>query len=387
MNAATDVAIVGLGPAGRALAHRCLRHGLRVSVVDPHPKRRWTPTYACWLDELPSWIAPAVIAQTIAHPAVWANQRRALDRPYCVLDTAALQDSLTLDGADSYAATAVGLDRHTVALSSGDELSAQHVIDARGAAPGPGVAQQTAFGVIVSADRAQPVLDGQQAWFMDWRNDNGASPGDPASFLYAMPLSDRRVLLEETNLVGRPALGLRELQRRLGVRLRNRGLTVDGTEPVERVRIAVEPPPSGPEGVTAFGARAGLMHPGTGYSVAASLQAADRFAQALADGADPHAILWPPRARAVQALRRAGLRSLLGLEPGRTAAFFDAFFALSPAHQRAYLSDRYSLGGTAAAMTALFAALPADLRRTVAFATMRRRIHSPNRRNSTIMVE
>ncbi|WP_164473724.1 FAD-dependent oxidoreductase [Gordonia insulae] len=60
----TDVAVVGAGPAGRALAHHLLLRGLTVTLVDPHPNAPWRPTYACWTDELPPWLpADAVSAQ------------------------------------------------------------------------------------------------------------------------------------------------------------------------------------------------------------------------------------------------------------------------------------------------------------------------------------
>ena len=43
-NSTADVVIVGGGPAGRALATRCIARQLTVVVVDPHPHRVWTPT-------------------------------------------------------------------------------------------------------------------------------------------------------------------------------------------------------------------------------------------------------------------------------------------------------------------------------------------------------
>ena len=39
-----DVAVVGLGPAGRALASRCAARGLSVLAVDPRPEAVWAPT-------------------------------------------------------------------------------------------------------------------------------------------------------------------------------------------------------------------------------------------------------------------------------------------------------------------------------------------------------
>ncbi|MBW0271933.1 lycopene cyclase [Nocardia sp. MH4] len=346
-----ELIICGLGPAGRAVAHRALTRGRPVTVIDPHPDRVWTPTYAAWADELPDWLDPAVVAATVDRPTAWALGEHRLERAYQVLDTAALQRSLTIDGAEVIADRVVDLDARagTVRTASGI-TRAGRVIDARGLTRSARRAEQTAYGIVVRRD----ALDADQpTLFMDWRSDNGAGTDDPASFLYVVPLGPDTMLFEETCLAGRPALGLEVLRRRLEHRLRARGIAVTGAEPVERVRFPVE---GGRPGGGRFGAAGGLTHPATGYSVAASLRAADLV---VAGGT-----AWTGRARAVAALRRAGLRALLALPPRDVAIFFAAFFALPDTLQRSYLSGD-DLGGTLAAMRALFAALPPRLRRTL----------------------
>lgn len=352
-----EVIICGLGPAGRAVAHRALAQGRAVTVIDPRPDRVWTPTYAAWADELPGWLDPAVVAATVPEPTAWAIGEHRLDRAYQVLDTPALQRALTVDGARVIADRAVEVDarRGRVTTAAGQVLTGQ-VVDARGLARSPRRAEQTAYGVLVRRDRLDPE---PPTLFMDWRPDNGADPGAPPSFLYTVPLGAEFLLFEETCLAGRPALGLDELRRRLDHRLRVRGIPVTGAEPVERVRFPVE---GGRPGRGRFGAAGGLIHPATGYSVAASLRAAD----AVAAGATP----WTARARAVAGLRRAGLRALLTLPPHETPVFFEAFFGLPMPSQRAYLSGTDDLAGTLAAMRALFTALPPRLRRTVATAVV-----------------
>ncbi|GAB2729563.1 lycopene cyclase family protein [Nocardia thraciensis] len=356
-----DLLVCGLGPAGRTLAHRALMRGLSVTAVDPNPERRWTATYAAWEDELPEWIATSTIAATVARPAVWGTRRFELDRRYAVFDVAALRDSMDLGGARVVADRVVEIGRprrgakgpEWVRLSSGGVLTAHRVIDARGLARSPARAEQTAYGVVVPRDRWSEPL------FMDWRPDNGAAPDEPPSFLYAIPLDADRYLLEETCLAGRPALGGAQLRERLRARLRCRGIELGGDEPVERVRFPVQ---GGRPGARRFGAAGGLLHPATGFSVAASLAAAD----ALACGSS----IWPVSARTVHGLRCAGLRALLALPPADIPHFFDAFFSLPPALQRAYLSARDDLPATALAMSTLFRTLPWPLRRTLLTATL-----------------
>ncbi len=342
------VVVCGLGPAGRAVASRCLARGLTVTVVDPVPARHWTATYAAWADELPDWLDPAVVAASIERPVVWGRRRHDVDRRYVVFDSERLRASLDIDAATVLTDRAIELGRDSVVCASGTVLTADRVIDARGVARSPALAEQTAYGVFLGPERTE----GIEPVFMDWRRDNGTKDDAPPSFLYAVPLGGGTMLLEETCLAGRPALSTGELRDRLIHRLRSRGIELDGDETVERVRFPVQ---GGHHGRHRFGAAGGFTHPATGYSVAAALAAAD----AVAADSPVH----PLRTRAVAELRAAGLRALLAMPPHEVPEFFDAFFTLPTARQRAYLSGRSDLSGTLAAMGSLFTAVPPRLRR------------------------
>ncbi|MFD4367599.1 lycopene cyclase family protein [Rhodococcus sp. NPDC058521] len=368
-----DVAIVGLGPAGRALAHRCLLRGLDVLVVDNSPDRVWAPTYAAWEDELPEWLDRSSVASRVPYPAVRAGRPRTLGRTYCVFDTRTLQSILNISKAHIVAGRAVLLATDAVVLENGTVLHARYVVDARGTET-RGAARQTAYGVFLDRASAAPALEGRTSWFMDWQGDNGADSSEQPSFLYAVPTGPDRVLLEETCLVGSPPLSVRVLRERLLHRLEARGITVpDGAE-IEVVNFVVEP--SARHGKSlAFGARGGLIHPGTGYSVAASLALADRMSAALADGTVSGSTVWPLPARAVAALRMAGLRVLLDLDTSNAGDFFEAFFTSPPGQQRAYLSSRADTRRTLAAMWSVFRRSPTRLRYTIVRAVFRR--HRP----------
>ncbi|WP_307828402.1 lycopene cyclase family protein [Antrihabitans sp. YC2-6] len=380
----TDVLVLGLGPAGRALAHRCAIAGLEVRAIDPHPNRRWTPTYAAWADELPEWLPDAAIATTV-RPHAFTTRRHSIARDYCVLSTPKLQAALSLNAVATVEGTVAEAARTQVTLADGTVFSADCVIDARGIGRSPGAAEQTAFGVVVPAETAAPALQGAPAWFMDWRGDHGASPAATPSFLYAVPLNENEVLLEETCLVGNPALTLRELETRLDARLAARGITRPSAARIERVHFPVAGPPQKRTAPTAFGSRGRLMHPGTGYSVAASLAAADDVAEALQSGRNPRRVLWPTKAHAVQGLRAAGLRTLLGLRPDQVAPFFATYFDLPIDLQRAYLSRRTDLLGSTKTMLRLFASFPPDLRRVAVTRSVLPANHSPIRSYSTKM--
>lgn len=116
-----------------------------------------------------------------------------------------------------------------------------------------------------------------------------------------------------------------------------------------------------------FGASAPLTHPATGFGVATALRMAPAVAGAIRAGLPfgPDAAarsawgtVWHRRAIAVHALRRQGLRALLGMPADELPRFFDAFFTLPSRHRWRYLTERDDLAGTVAAMAALFGAVP-----------------------------
>ncbi len=353
-----------------------------------------------------------------------ASVRAALAHPDVVVRTGTLADVVGTAPVvvDATGAGGWGTADGGARAGRGDGVRGDGPAGGGGAGRGGG-AEQTAYGVVVPAEVAAPVAGPGEAVFMDWRP---PLPGPP-TFLYAVPRPDGRVLLEETSLARRPGLPFARLRERLLARLARHGID-PGDAPVERVRIPLDVrpprpalpgppdarrPPDSPTppasrahawwpaptrsrgaplmpfyrwGVTGsggsgglwtgggrewsvvpFGAAAGMVHPATGFSVADALRVAPRLADAVAAGGAGAArrAVWPARARAVHRLRRAGLHTLLALGPGLVEEFFALFFALPAHHQRAFLSGREDLAGTAAAMAALFRAAPWSLRRTM----------------------
>ncbi|MGC4932364.1 lycopene cyclase family protein [Gordonia sp. DT30] len=344
---------MGAGPAGRALTHRLAQRNVAVTLVDSHPQRMWRATYACWTDELPAWVPSDVVAQQLDAVRICCPHPRDIPRSYAVLDTAALRQALTDPQVEIVAGRAVVLGDNAIRVDDGTVLRAGTVIDARGTAGhGP---RQTAWGIVVPRPVAAPILDGADAILMDWRPAAPELTGSP-SFLYAVPLDAERVLLEETCLAGAPALSPSALRDRLTRRLACAAIDPDDVLASERVSFGLTGIDARPwrHRPLLYGARAGLMHPATGYSVAASLAAADDVAAAVSSGRQPAAALWPRPARAIARLRSVGLRALLEMDTAEIADFFDNFFSLPVAVQRDYLSERRHLGSVLAAMVRIY---------------------------------
>jgi lycopene beta-cyclase len=389
-----DVLVAGGGPAGWAVAAACARLGLHTELVDPAPDRPWRATYGSWCGELPDAAAGAVAAT--GHGVAIGTRCHQLGWEYAVFDNAALRDSFASAPVrvrkGRVAAAHPDRDGVTAQLDDGP-LRAAVLLDATGAAravlgpvPRGLAAEQTAVGVVVDAAEVKHLVEPGSALFMDWRPDHGEQ-GWP-TFLYGVPVTPDRVLLEETSLARRPGLGLGILRRRLHARLAHHGIAVPADNE-ERVRFTVDrplPPAGAWRGpIVPFGAASPLVHPATGFSVAAALRLAPRMARALcaalqrggsaaASTAGWHSV-WSPAAVAVHTLRRRSLESLLRFPPDQVAPFFDVFFTLPQRHRWAYLTGREDVRGTAAAMGALFTASPWWLRRRLVLGGLDPRKH------------
>ena len=369
-----DVAVVGGGPAGLGLAASLTRRGLDVVVIAPEAP--WTQTLGTWVDDIGACDDQALIERCLRTrwPRVTVKGRieQTLDREYGVFDNGALAAALRPDRRVMAAALGVTRtgDYHVVALADGASVSARVVIDCGGASSSllarhrRGTAPvQSAYGVFTSR---QDVVPTGSFIMMDWSKDFAGHP----TFLYAMDFGDGRALVEETSLVGEHALPLVELRRRLFERL--------GLDALEGEIETVSIPMGGhiPERsttVVGFGAAAGFIHPVTGYSVAASLRAAPRVAdavvQALRDGRRGPALVsfawqavWPADLVRTRALHDYGLAALRRLDAASIATFFDAFFTMPETDWSDYLRIDTPAHRVAGIMTRFFVAIPARTR-------------------------
>jgi lycopene beta-cyclase len=222
------------------------------------------------------------------------------------------------------------------------------------------------------------MVDPHTALFMDWRADHGDT-GWP-TFLYAIPLGAGRVLVEETSLARRPGLALATLRRRLHARLERRGIPIPNGVRDEKVSFRVDDSRHNGAGVLGFGAAAPLIHPATGYSLAASFRLAPQVAEAIAAHLpDPgralaaaHRTVWSPAAQAIHRFRRIGLEAILRMPPDEVPYFFEQFFSLPEEHRWTYLTARDDVGGTALAMGRLFRVSDWRLRRHLVVSPVRR---------------
>ncbi len=374
----TDLLIAGAGPAGLLLAAAAARRGLTVTLVDPAPERSFLPTYALFADQLPAVLEDAVLARWPEVEVHTDQGVHALASPYVRLDSARANAALRAEcGPKCTVLTDRAVAAHAfkrgfiIALSSGQTLRARRVVDASGHHPAllasrTAAHEQVALGATLRGEHGV-----RAAILMDLRGGDDTPP----SFLYALPLSDEEIFVEETALITHATPSWRVLEDRLRARLAGLGWHGE-LEIFERCRIPMDPdlPDLGSD-ILGFGAAAGLVHPATGYQFATAVSLAEPLADVLAATLDrdvPTAaraawnVLWPARRRGVRALLRFGARFVAALDRADQASFFDAFFRLPAPRIRAYLSLDASPLDIALAMFGVFTRLSPALRRRLA---------------------
>jgi lycopene cyclase-like protein len=367
--------------------------GLSVALVSPNPKAVWENTYGIWADQVDESVSALLggtspFAQVFTTVNAIGDYHQNAKRAYGRIDNQVLHDALHASATSGTLTvkkgTAVGVEHSpadsSVTLADGKTLRATLVLDGSGASspfvtrPTPSVASasQVAFGIV--ADFAEPPLPDNVCTLMDWRGPNSATP----SFAYTLPLADGW-LVEETSLASRPAISFEELERRLHARIQKDGLRITKIHRVERVLFPMDLPlPERTQRVVGLGAVASIVHPATGYSVAASLRLAPKLATSLvhalgAPGATPRTAalaawktIWPNDRMKARGLETYGLERVLTMDQNDTRQFFDSFFKLDVRTTSTYLGGEAGSAEMAAVMWKVFRNVSPKLQRRLA---------------------
>lgn len=203
---------------------------------------------------------------------------------------------------------------------------------------------------------------------MDYRPASG-DEADPPSFLYALPMSDDRLFLEETSLARRPAMSFDVLRARLATRLRGLGLGRCEQVGEELCSIAMGVGlPVLQQPLVPFGAAAAMVHPSSGYLISHVFRKVEPVAESILEGLSSNdaplavalgnATLWPRAQRTVWELYSFGLETLVDMNAKEIASFFDSFFALPQHGWSGFLAGTLSPSELGLVMTRLFARLP-----------------------------
>lgn len=288
-NPSYDVIVVGGGLAGQLCLHALSARapGLRVALVERAPSLGGNQTWCCHASDLgasaaSTWFGSLVDASWPGYRVSFPGFERALAGDYLCLRSSSLalasERVLQRRGWSFVAGEAVTeLAARHVRLSSGTTLTADVVLDARG------------------GDLARYHGCAGYQKFVGWEievEDNCGLPTSPLlmdatvdqidgyRFVYVLPFSPTRFLVEDTYFSRSRSLDLTAVRARIDGYLRMRGVR---KHTLVREEAGVLPMPWARrpgDDALAIGYRGGFFHPGTGYSLPRAMLVADALARA-----------------------------------------------------------------------------------------------------------
>ena len=292
-----DVAILGGGLSGGLCALAMAEHApqLRVALVEQGARLAGNHTWCCHGSDLAmlagdavgAWFRPLVQHRWTQYQVAFPDFARTIAGDYLCIPAESLQREVTRALARPGAHLLLGervqsATSRDVLLESGNHLQAKLVIDARGSRSATGACGYQKFlGWEIETDEAAPAL-GRVPTLMDAR----VRQLDGYRFVYVLPMSATRFLVEDTYFSREAVLDRETVSDRL-----RRYLAGRGVQRYELVReeggVLPMPWSEGPNrddedsSPVAIGYRAGLFHPATGYSLAIAVQTADRIARSI----------------------------------------------------------------------------------------------------------
>ncbi|MFD2647095.1 lycopene beta-cyclase CrtY [Devosia albogilva] len=281
--------MAGGGLAAALIARRLSLHSNdRVLILEAAPEPFGEHTWSFHLhdvgeDDLP-WLIPMMAYQWPGQAVRFRNYRRDLSSGYATLTSASVRESMkqlrNVEIRCGVRVESVGSDR--VWLSNGETLDANCVIDARGyrssSALVLGYQKFVGLEVETSAPHGvhNPVI-----------MDASVDQHDGYRFVYLLPFSQTRILIEDTRYADGEALDDAALERDIHGYAAHQGWSISrvvrrerGVLPISLAhdadRFWAEVPPDVPQA----GMRAALFHPTTGYSLPEAVRVANLVAEA-----------------------------------------------------------------------------------------------------------
>ncbi len=340
---ATDHVIVGGGLAGGLVALALANAGLgaRVTLIERGPRLGGNHTWSFHLTDLAGGeaelVAPLVARQWTQQEVRFPGHQRVLEAGYATVTSERFAEVVTARLVET--GVRLLLDRRVagvgpslVRLEDGSLVRGRVVLDARG--PHPITQARAGYQKFVGLELA---LASDGPWTRPLLMDATVSQSDGYRFVYLLPFSARRVLVEDTTYSSGPLLDAFEVERRILAYATAHGATVTR---VLRREMGVLPLPLDGEidrpraGLPiAVGYRGGFFHPVTGYS----LPLAARVALAVAKARTPEETLAAVRAvaRQLEPQRRFGqlLNRLMfeAMPPASRWTALDRFYRLPEA--------------------------------------------------------
>jgi len=330
------VVIVGGGLAGSLAAWRLrtTRPARTLILIEAAATLGGNHTWSFHTTDLPPasrpWMAPLITHRWPRHDVAFHGRRRTLEHEYCTVSSSRLHAVVATALADSLrlGTPVETLTPTTAHLAGGEVVEAGVVIDARGSGPVDlPLGWQTFLGQDVVCEAPHGVT---HPMLMD-----ATVPQDGAfKFIYVLPWSATRLLIEDTAYADTPGLDATAARRAIAGYASARGWRVRA---IEREETGSLPIPLGGSvdacwagDVPRIGMRAGLFHPTTGYSLPDAAATADHLA--AMDPFTPARVYSEMRTLATERWRARGFFRLLNrwlfraARPAERARILEQFY-------------------------------------------------------------
>jgi lycopene beta-cyclase len=289
-----DVVFAGGGLAAGlcALALRQRWPRLRLALCEGGANLGGNHTWSFFASDVGAWaqalLQPMVIAQWDSVEVAFPDHRRRLPGRYCTISSAAFDQTVrpvfAAPGSELLLGQrAVRVSAHEVELEDGRCLRGKLICDGRGPGAPPRWPENQGFQKFVGLElEVDPVA--ASAGFATDRAllmDATVAQDDGFRFVYVLPLSRTRLLVEDTYYADQPAINRPLLRARVHAYLAQRGIRVQRIVREESGALPLPwsddslPPLGSP---LRLGARGGWFHPTTGYSLPQAAQVAQVLA-------------------------------------------------------------------------------------------------------------
>ena len=297
MRAPYDVILVGAGLANGLIALRLrqLQPALKVLLLESQAQPAGNHTWSFHREDVSEaqfrWLEPLLSARWPGYQVRFPTLRRQLDGEYCSIASEDFARHLqqVLGAALRTAAPVSEVSPTGVRLADGGGLQAQAVIDGRGLQPTPHL--QLGYQAFVGQEWQLAAPHGlQQPILMDASVDQQQG----YRFLYTLPLSASRLLIEDTHYINHATLDVAQARRHITDYAHQRGWNLrqllreeHGSLPIT-LSGDIDQFWQQQHGQPCSGLRAGLFHATTGYSLPAAVALAEKIASTLP--ADAHTL-------------------------------------------------------------------------------------------------
>ncbi|MEP6341775.1 MAG: lycopene beta-cyclase CrtY [Maricaulaceae bacterium] len=221
MSNQADVIIVGAGLSGLMTAWRCLdvNSDLNVTIIDSADEIGGDHTWSFNRSDVPKgsedWIEPFIAYQWSRYEVKFPKRKRTLEIPYCTGNSETLrkcvqpfidEGRLTV----KLQTKVKSLTSESVVLESGERLTAQNILDARGFTPNEHVflGYQKFVGHVIKTVKPHGI---EHPIIMDATVDQI----DGYRFVYCLPYSDTEILVEDTYYTDGDELQSQEVDARI----------------------------------------------------------------------------------------------------------------------------------------------------------------------------